>query len=375
MDKGGIHYHWGLLVGFVLAVVVLLLLSVAVGVRVGFPRLASRIRDTVLITTGPKTARVLDLPGDVRAELTRLGAVISNAGDPTSGGVREHDTILVRPDARFGWVLRPGAEIEATVLRARNPLNLDPPVLYLPAGAEISPIVARYLRENSRLRYRFRIGPHGRRVTLPRVEAQRAILIVGDSVAFGVGVDDGATAASVLQELVGGDVRVMNTGVGGYTGLQVLEVARALWEEREFEALVYLSSQNDFMDDPSRVHLDVAEEIFAGLGRLRDRFSGRLVALFVSSLEFTARDFLLGEGWPPDEIRRTEDLYRALPGIAARHGFEYIDWLALVRDVTRESGSIFAPFALYVDHGHLSPRANRLAAEAIHDALQRAEPG
>ena len=34
--------------------------------------------------------------------------------------------------------------------------------------------------------------------------------------------------------------------------------------------------------------------------------------------------------------------------------------------------SIFAPWALYVDHAHLSPRATRLLAERIHAAIPEA---
>ena len=97
-----------------------------------------------------------------------------------------------------------------------------------------------------------------------------------------------------------------------------------------------------------------------GIGRLRDRFGGRVVALFVAYLELSVRDLLLGEGWPSDEIRRRTDLYSTLPDIAARRGIEYIDWPAFVRDSTRARGSIFDRMALHVDHGHLSPRGNRL---------------
>ena len=40
--------------------------------------------------------------------------------------------------------------------------------------------------------------------TVPYVKSDRQILLIGDSVAFGVGVDDEHTVASYLQKLTGG---------------------------------------------------------------------------------------------------------------------------------------------------------------------------
>ncbi len=360
------------LVGVLTTLTVILLVGVFLGLRVGPERTLSRLWDMLLIATGPKTARLLDLPSDIRSELARVGAVIENAGHPTRPpGGNPHDTMLVEPDARFGWVLRPSVDVEATVLRARNPYNWDPPVLALASGTSLTPSVARYLRESSRFAYRHRTGPDRRRLTLPPVDAAREILVAGDSVAFGVGVDDDSTVASLLQAELGSSVRVVNAGVGGYTGRQVLQAVEALAGEREFEALVYLSSQNDFMEDSARTYSDAADEVLAGMGRVRERFSGRVVALIVSYLEFPMSDLFLAEGWTRDEIRKSRELYAALPAFAARYGIEYVDWLALARDENRRGGSIFAAFALYFDHGHLSRHGSQRVAGAISDALRR----
>ncbi len=362
----------GFLVGVATTLALILLFGLFLTLRVGSERILSRIRDTLLAATGPKTARLLDLPSDVRSELARVGAVIENAGHPTRPpGGDAHDTILVEPDARLGWALRPSVDVEATVLRARNPYNWDPPVLALSSGTALTPSVAHYLRESSRLAYRYRTGSDRRRVTLPRVGAAREILVVGDSVAFGVGVDDDSTVASLLQAELGTSVRVVNAGVGGYTGPQVLAAVETLAEEREFEALVYLSSQNDFMEDPARSYSEVADEVLSGMGRVRERFSGRVIALIVSYLQLPMSDLLLAEGWTRDELLRSRELYAALPAFAARYGIEYVDWLAVARDETRTEGSLFAPLALYFDHGHLSRRGSLRVSRAISDALRR----
>ncbi len=365
--------------GAITVIVIALLAGSFLLVRVGLPRMALRVRDTVLLATGPKVARVLDLPGDVRAELTELGAVISNAGNPTENGARDHDTFLTRPDPRMGWVLRPGVEVEANVLRPRNPMNLDPPILYMPGRASLSARSRDWLRDKSRLRFRYSTNSSGRRSTVPIVDALRTLLVVGDSVAFGEGVNDSRTVASLLQGMLGTSVRVVNAGVGGYTGAQVLESARSALEDlaedrgkgARFDALVYLSSQNDFMEDRERSYEAVAEEVYSGMAALRVGFSGKMVTLQVSYLEFIVPDFLLAEGWSEKKMRRSQQLYEALPDIARRHGFAYVDWRELVRDAVRDNRSIFASAALYVDHGHLSPEGSRFVATAIRGALEQ----
>jgi len=51
--------------------------------------------------------------------------------------------------------------------------------------------------------------------------------------------------------------------------------------------------------------------------------------------------------------------------------FEFIDATDIMNDYTRQSGTIMARFALYVNDAHLSPLGNRLAAEKLYASLQK----
>jgi acid stress-induced BolA-like protein IbaG/YrbA len=75
-----------------------------------------------------------------------------------------------------------------------------------------------YLKKESRLRYAYSTDDHGFRKTVPSVDSNEQVLIVGDSVHFGVGVADEFTAASHLQKMVGERYRIINASVGGYDG-------------------------------------------------------------------------------------------------------------------------------------------------------------
>ena len=76
--------------------------------------------------------------------------------------------------------------------------------------------------------FAYRIDGNGHRRTLPAVSSDKELLMIGDSVTFGVGVNDAETAASQLQASLGDSYRVINTGVGGYTGQQAYTVADQL---------------------------------------------------------------------------------------------------------------------------------------------------
>ena len=74
--------------------------------------------------------------------------------------------------------------------------------------------------------FAYRIDGNGHRRTLPTVSTDNELLMVGNSVTFGA--NDAETAASQLQASLGDSYRVINTGVGGYTGQQAGTVAGQL---------------------------------------------------------------------------------------------------------------------------------------------------
>jgi hypothetical protein len=332
----------------------------------------------LVLAVGPRIVsdRVLgqapvELPGNVLEELVAVGAVVENAGNPT--GAREHDTLLVRPHPELGYELRPGARIDAYMLAAEDALNLDPPVIYLPAGAALSPTLRGWLDAHARRAYRYEVGPEGRRQTLPPTRAEAKILMVGDSALFGIGVDDEHTIASWLQQLVGDEVEVVNAGVGGYDAARAIAVARRLSDEQTFRALVYVAHHNDFRDGKD-YGVAPARSMAHELAALADRFEDGVVVATVPYLEWVTRGLWQEYGFPPGRIATSEVLWRELPGIVEGAGFRYVDGVALIESSVSAEGSVFAPLGLYADHGHLSPRGNRLLAERIHEALRPDEP-
>jgi hypothetical protein len=256
------------------------------------------------------------------------------------------------------------------VLKARGRMNLDPPLVHLEPGDRISAELRSYLDERTRVRFSFSIDEQGLRRTLPSVESDRRILMVGDSALFGTGVDDEQTIASHLQSLVGSSYQVVNAGVGGYSGFQAFQVAQKLAREDDYEVLIYVAHQNDFFESHHISSTELAHEALARFASLRAEFPRGSIVSLVTYLHYAARETLLEQGWKPEKIEATDVLRRDLPGIAAAMGFEFIDFTDDVEAFVQRDGTVFSPFALYCDRAHLSPRGTRLLAERIFEVFR-----
>jgi hypothetical protein len=346
--------------GILTAGAIALAFFVFLGIRIGFATIWER-------TGVSLTGMVLDMPSELVDELAAMDAVIENAGNPT--GAREHDTILVRTDDELGYVLQPNASVDAYQIRAADSVNLDPPVVCVKAGSEMSEALRAYLEERTRVRYSYNVDENGFRRTLPEVDAEEKILMVGDSGIFGMGVDDEDTIASSLQRLVGDSYRVVNAGIAGYDGDQAFRAARKLSETDDYEILVYVAHNNDF-DEPRHIPNPVkARRVITSFESLTGRFPGGIVVALITYLEYTGEDVLLSQGWRRERIEAADRLHSEFPAITEQAGFAFVDWTDIVAETRAQEKTIFAPWSLYVDHAHLAPRASRLIAERIYRAL------
>jgi lysophospholipase L1-like esterase len=350
----------------------LCLLAILIGFaiwRVGLDPLGRLARE--VIAPGAAGDRPDDLLPPMDAglldEVRRLGGVFDNAENPT--GAAAHDNLLVRPHPTRSYVLRPNARVDAYMLATGQALNLDPPVLYMAPDAPMSVPLRAWVDTHSRLRYRFAVDERGFRRTLPVVRASRRVLMVGDSVLFGVGVDDRSTLASALQQLVGDTVEVTNAGVGGYGVEEIYGTAEELTAEQGYDALVYVACLNDFDDASPATYVGSATAMLERLAELAPRVEGRIAVLLQAHLQYTAWDVLQEAGWTPRENALADALRQGLPPVARRLGFAYLDFASRAALTSQAEGSLFHRFALYADQVHFSPLGNRLAAEQVHGAL------
>jgi lysophospholipase L1-like esterase len=315
-----------------------------------------------------RPAVVVNLPPDVDADLVRAGSIGDNSAGLHATG--PHESFMVEPDATRGFKLRPNMGADLTVLRAEGDPNFDPPIIAVPAGARLTDAARRFLDQQGRVQFHYRTNADGRRVTQPDVEAADQILIVGDSVAFGVGVNDDATSASQLQRLLGTTAKVINAAVPGYSGFDAAATAEQLSASRRYRALIYVACDNDFIEgdheagDGGREWRRRTAAIVARLQAIAGRFDGVVIVL-VTPLEYEVRDVLLTAGMSETERALLGELRVEAGRLARTANFAYDEWSRMAGEAIKEQGTVFAPFALYADHVHLSPAGNRLLAERL----------
>jgi lysophospholipase L1-like esterase len=341
------------------------LLSLFVGYKIGSKNVFNIVHN---VFPSAKYKKVVNLPKDVLKEMIKVNAVIENAGNPTKQ--TEHDTLAVIPDDELKYVLRPDNEMLVSMLRSTKAYNFDPPVLVLKHADRdlMSERLRSYLKDQSRLSYSYSINSNGFRRTLPYVDSNEKVLIIGDSVPFGIGVDDEYTVASHLQKMVNNRYSIVNGGVGGYDGQQAFSIAQRLSKSSKFAGLIYVACQNDFMrtDD----WIPEAEDVLTKIKSISERFSDNIIIVLHTYMEYNLRDIFLDDGWREKNIRNTHALRSALPIISKEYGYGYYDWTDIVDDFMKVEKSIFSRFALYADHCHLSPLGNRLMAKKLFKTIE-----
>jgi len=350
---------FGYVLGALTATIIFLIISCWIVYGIGFSNVVKNFSHTVFPWVREK---VVDLPDGILEELTALSAGIENANNPTN--LTPHDTIFVSPDPELGHRIKPNVTVSASILETTKAFNFDPPVLFYRHNADLSDDLNEFIKAKSRHHFTYSSDSEGFRKTLPIVNADKAVLIIGDSVSFGVGVDDEFTVASSLQQKFGNRYRVINASVGGYNGHQAFKAAKQLSQKYDFAGLIYVACQNDF--HKAKDWASEASDVLTKIKTISNRFDQNVIVILETYMEYALRDIFLDDGWSRKKIKKTHQLRQAMPELCKNNGFAYYDWTDMVEDYRVQKKSFLSGFALYADHVHLSPLGNRLLAEKLH---------
>ena len=224
-------------------------------------------------------------------------------------------------------------------------------------------------------RYAFRFVSHttnefGERTTLPKSDAQRIVLVAGDSVANGLAIDDSETLSSQLQAR-DPSRRYVNLGIARAAANDItcaLDRAASRYHGR-IDEVIYVLCENDF--DQAGPHSAPAE-LTKWLADYRMRENVGRMTLIVSPLVYnTMPEVMRVRGhshydWPTFLDERTQVMAQA-----REKGIGVVDFVDITAAERVRGLSQFAPLALYVDHAHWSPVGVSRVVAAL-DALNPA---
>ncbi|MFC1808786.1 SGNH/GDSL hydrolase family protein [Candidatus Omnitrophota bacterium] len=301
----------------------------------------------------------------VLQELSEKGAVFDNTRDLTNHGVGVHSSFAVKKDPLTGYVLAPDIKIHAYFLKTSIQRNIDPPLLYLNGHLDYSDDVKKYLKEETVLAYQMTSDENGNRTTLPKVSAKKKVLIVGDSVAFGLGVDDQNTLASQLQIMLGNSYQVVNAGVSGYGTKEILATIEK-HRNQQYAHLIYVACSNDFRNYNDS-YVRNLQELIENLQLYRSSFDKISLSLNLYIYEAIPHYF------NPEKAnafeRRMEKLNSRFLKPEDSHDFQFFNWYTIANQYQTKGKSLLSAFSLYADHVHLSKQGNYEFAKAIYQRI------
>jgi hypothetical protein len=193
----------------------------------------------------------------------------------------------------------------------------------------------------------------GERLTIPDVAADRVVLIVGDSVAFGTRIDDDKTIASQMQAR-DHMRRYINLGVPGNTAAEShcrIEAATQRYKGK-IDELIYVYCENDFDE---KIPYGTPKEVVESLQQIARRENiSKVTVVFAPMIYMVLPEVTRDEGsiWYP--TLKGEKQRAQLKGLVEAAGLRWVDSGALARSEEQETKSSLAIFAYYNDATHLS---------------------
>jgi hypothetical protein len=76
-----------------------------------------------------------------------------------------------------------------------------------------------------------------------------------------------------------------------------------------------------------------------------------------------------GGGWGDSGNKLFERILNLVKKTTEDNGHMHLDFMRVVKSVIVNEKNSFSPFALYVDHNHLSPKGNKLVADQLEQMI------
>jgi len=241
--------------------------------------------------------------------------------------------------------------------------RFDPPSIFYDADANLPRSVAAFIARYGVKLVTYSTNENGERITLPAVSSSIKTLVIGDSVAASVMLDDKDTIASKLQS-TDDKVQYVNLGVNGSSASQNLcRLDKALKRyQGQITKIIYVYCENDFEKDDRFGSPEAAIEKLAQLATA-NRVSN-ITVVYAPYIYNVLPQITRFEGTRGGSHPKFVSQVKALRDLVAQKNWRFIDIGDLVKDEIEEKGSDFAGLAMFLDHVHLSAQGiSRLVAK------------
>lgn len=231
--------------------------------------------------------------------------------------------------------------------------RFDPPSIFYNADAKLPPAVTTFVQRYAVNLVEYSTNENGERITLPSVSRPLKTVVIGDSVAAGVMVNDKDTIASQLQS-ADQAVQYVNLGVNGSSASQNLcRLEKALKRyQGQVARIIYVYCENDFEKNE---RFGTPETAIARLAELAAAHRVSEITVVYSPYIYNVLPQITRfEGTRGGAHPKYARQVAALRSLVAQKNWRFVDIADLVRQEIEETGSEFAGLGIFVDHVHLS---------------------
>jgi lysophospholipase L1-like esterase len=217
----------------------------------------------------------------------------------------------------------------------------------------------------------------GYRTTLPKVNAEKEVIVLGDSVAFGASLSDEETISSQLQAQYK-QVRFVNDSIGQGTARDNFArlASRLEADHDKIAGVIYVHTENDYTEN------DTPKSIMTPLAALLKKYKipyqaiVHQVYIYQSMpdlfrgkyhIKFGERSKLMGRD--DKELLKFFRLKNETLEIARENQINVVDFYEIVDTYRYDKGTPFAGLSLYVDHAHFSREGVEKVVEKIKESF------
>jgi hypothetical protein len=260
-------------------------------------------------------------------------------------------------------ILKPNLHKTMIQVRSKDYSPLIPPTLFFNDDATLSDDAKAFISNYGLHASALHTNEFGERVTVPKVNSARKVLVAGDSLAFGASVDDQDTLASQLQ---GRDStrQYVSAGIPGGEATDVICAVEGASQRYhgQIDGLIYFYSPTDLSETAK---YGMPDEFLKWLKGFAERENiADVTVIFGTNLK-TVTPHLT------PQFKQRKDWYRearALREGTLGAGYKFIGVADLALEEASKRKTDFAAFAMFMDAwGHLSPYGTSIVVDTIRN--------
>lgn len=261
--------------------------------------------------------------------------------------------------------MKPNLHETMSYLRSELFNNFNPINYFYDSSNKLPADLAQFLDKYTFRKVTLTTNEHGERLTLPSVQSNDKILVVGDSMGLSAMVNDDETLASQLQAQ-DPTHQYVNIGVGGADAKDIVcAIERAAKRYAgQIRGIIYPFCENDLSKSKP---LGQPEELIPRLARIKeDNKIDSFTIIYMPYIFNAIPDVTRFPGHPDYSIGRHWDEKKRLLQLASKAGFKALDYTEITDAERKATGSQFAAFALFIDRLHLSRYGIQRLVERLH---------